>query len=77
MLKGYLIILLFTGQTYLQPFSYKPTSTDNDQIVLSCSERAEELRETLAKHYWEKDGNPRAQGWYLEDGTGTFQGYIC
>ena len=75
MMKGYLIILLFTGQTYLQPFSYDPKSVDStDEIILSCSERAQELREQLSSHTFD---DPRGQGWYLEDGTGTIQGSIC
>ena len=77
MLKGYLIILLFTGQTYLKPFDYNSTRlwfpTDDEKIV-ACSERAEELREQLSTHSW---NDPRGQGWYLKDGTGTFQGHIC
>lgn len=79
-MKGFLIVLLFSGQTYLQPFDYEVKElggTPNENAILSCSERADELRETLAEHYWEKDGNPRAQGWYLKDGRGTLQGHIC
>jgi len=32
------------------------------------------MYEELATHSWE---DPRGQGWYLEDGTGTLQGHIC
>jgi hypothetical protein len=73
-MKGFLIILLFTGQTYLKPFEYDPGSTDNDEIILACSNKAEQLRQKLSTHSWD---DPRGQGWYLRDGTGTFQGYIC
>lgn len=77
MLKGYLIILLFTGELEYRAFDYNSTRlwfpTDNEKIV-ACSERAEELREQLSTHSW---NDPRGQGWYLEDGTGTFQGHIC
>ena len=41
---------------------------------MSCYERAEELREQISNHSWT---DPRGHGWYLEDGTGTLQGFIC
>jgi len=74
MMKGLLIILLFTGQTKLVPFSYNPGSKDNDRIVMACSERAEEIRNKISEHSFD---DPRGQGWYLKSGNGTFQGYIC
>ena len=48
--------------------------TTNEEIVISCSERAEELRDEIAEHSWD---DPRGHGFYLKDGTGTIQGHIC
>lgn len=77
-MKAVLIILLFSGQTQFKPFEYQlkdfdghPGFTDNE-IVMSCSEHAENLYPQLAEHRWGK-----SQGWYLKDGSGTLQGYIC
>ena len=80
LMKGTLIILLFTGQTLLEPFNFTPREYDGspgystDEIAISCWERAEELYFELAEHSWT---DPRGQGWYLKDGTGTLQGHIC
>jgi hypothetical protein len=79
-MKGTLIILLLTGQTLLEPFAFEPREFDgvkgfsNDEILVACWERAEELYFELAEHSWE---DPRGQGWYLKDGRGTIQGHIC
>ena len=79
-MKGVLIALLFTGQTTLIPFEYKGIdytgdgTVDAEEQVLSCSYRAEKLYEDLAQHSWT---DPRGQGFYLKDGTGTLQGHIC
>ena len=80
MMKGALIVLLFAGTTELKPFTYTPNDYDGDrhvspeEVVLSCSEEVERLYPTLAEHSWE---DPRGQGWYLRDGSGTLQGSIC
>jgi len=79
-MKGLLIVLLFTGQTTLMPFHYTPKDWDGHkgiddyEIVMSCTERADELYLKLAEHTFE---DPRGQGWYLKNGKGTLQGYIC
>jgi len=78
--KGYLIILLLSGQTVLKPFDFSPRDYDGSkgftdtEIVLSCSERAEELYDEIATHSWD---DPRGHGYYLNDGSGTIQGTIC
>ena len=80
MFKGLLIVLLFTGQTALVPFDYSAKDYDGSkgftdtEIVLSCGDRAEELYGEIAEHSWNE---PRGQGWYLLDGSGTIQGHIC
>lgn len=79
-MKGWIIVLLFSGVTQLESFKYTPQDYDGvagittDEIVLSCSQRAEELREQTAQHSWT---DPRGAGWYLKDGRGTIQGHIC
>ena len=79
-MKGAILVLLFTGQIEYLSFNYEPRDWDgakgftNEEIVLSCSERAEEVYEEIAKHSW---NNPKGQGYYLKDGTGTIQGHIC
>lgn len=76
-MKGILLILLFTGELEFRSFDYNSTLTwfpTDEEKVLHCSERAEEIRNEISEHSW---NDPRGQGWYLKDGTGTFQGYIC
>ena len=79
-MKGAILVLLFTGQMEYWSFNYEPRDWDgtkgftNEEIVLSCSERAEEVYEEIAKHSCDE---PRGQGYYLKDGTGTIQGHIC
>jgi hypothetical protein len=76
-MKGILLILLFTGELEYRAFNYNSTSiwfpTDNEKIV-ACSEQADKIRNKISEHSFT---DPRGQGWYLKDGTGTFQGYIC
>lgn len=79
-MKGWLIVLLFTGKTTLIPFDFILKDYDGSkgftgtEVVLSCSERAEELYEEIAEHSWT---DPRGNGYYLKDGIGTIQGHIC
>jgi hypothetical protein len=78
--KGVLIALLFTGKMSFIPFDYTGRDYDMDGTIdtqeqaLACSEQAELLYPDLAEHSWT---DPRGQGWYLKDGTGTLQGHIC
>ena len=80
LMKGVLLILLFSGQLEYRSFDYQPRDWDStkgfsdSEIVLSCSERAEELYEEIATHSWD---DPRGHGYYLNDKTGTIQGHIC
>ena len=80
LMKGLLIILLFTGKTVLVPFEYEGIDytgdgiVDSEEQVLSCSIGAEKQYLNLAEHSWT---DPRGAGFYLKDGTGTLQGHIC
>ena len=62
-----LIVLLFNGEMGLPSFPFEGT-------VYECTEHGDMLRVELAKHSWH---DPRGQAWYLKDGTGTWQGFIC
>ena len=73
-MKGIILILLFTGELEYRSFDYEPKGTTNEEIVIACSNRAEELRDQISTHSWD---DPRGQGFYLKDGTGTIQGHIC
>ena len=42
--------------------------------VHECLMFADNYREVISKHSWD---DPRGQGWYLNDGRGTVQGFIC
>ena len=65
---------MFTGELEYRAFEYEPSGSTNEEIVISCSELAEELRDEISTHSWD---DPRGQGFYLKDGTGTIQGHIC
>ena len=79
-MKGVLIALLFTGKITFIPFTYTGLDYDMDGTVdsqeqaIACSEQAEKVYSDIAEHSWT---DPRGQGWYLQDGTGTLQGHIC
>ena len=79
-MKGFLIVLLFTGQTTFVPFEYEGIDytldgiIDAEEQVLACSYRAEKVYQALAEHSWD---DPRGHGFYLKDGTGTIQGHVC
>jgi len=49
-------------------------TVDSQEQAIACSEQAEEVYSNIAEHSWT---DPRGQGWYLQDGTGTLQGHIC
>ena len=75
--KGVLLILLFTGELEFRAFDYSSTRlfmASDDAKVMACDARANDLREQISEHSFE---DPRGQGWYLKDGTGTVQGHIC
>ena len=73
-MKGIILVLLFTGELEYRSFDYEPQGTTNEEIVISCSQRADEVRDEISTHSWD---DPRGHGWYLEDGSGTIQGHIC
>ena len=65
------IILLFNGEMELKKYPFQGT-------VHECFEYGEQLRNQLSTHTWNyKNRGPMSHGWYLNNGTGTFQGFIC
>jgi hypothetical protein len=75
--KGVLLILLFTGELEFRAFDYSSTRlfmASDDEKIMACDARANDLREQISEHSYK---DPRGQGWYLKDGSGTLQGHIC
>ena len=64
-----LIILLFNGEVSLPYFPFEGT-------VQECFEYGAELRMELTEHKWIEEDIMKS-GWYLKDGTGIWQGFIC
>ena len=64
-----LIILLFNGEMELKKYPFQGT-------VHECFEYGEQLRNQLSTHTWVEEDMMKS-GWYLNNGTGTFQGFIC
>ena len=64
-----LIILLFNGELKLTPFPFEGT-------VHECFAYGDKLREELSTHKWVEEDMMKS-GWYLNNGIGTFQGFIC
>ena len=59
-----LIILLFNGELKLTPLPFEGT-------VHECLEHGNQLRTELATY------NDEQNIWYMNDGPGTWQGFIC
>ena len=58
-----LIVLLFNGELKLTPFPFKGT-------VMECLEHGDQLRTELATY-------DERNIWFLNNRTGTWQGFIC
>ena len=59
-----LIILLFNGEGHLVSFPFEGT-------VMECFAHGDQLREKLATY------NEERNAWFLKEGPGTWQGFIC
>ena len=64
-----LIILLVNGELSLPSFPFEGTMHE-------CFEYGDKLRVELAEHRWVEE-NMMKSGWYLKDGLGTWEGFIC
>ena len=43
---------------------------------MECLEHGDKLREELSIHKWVEEDLMKS-GWYMNDGIGTWQGFIC
>ena len=65
-----LIILLFNyGELSLPSFPFEGT-------VMECLDYGNELRVELSEYKWNEEEHMKS-GWFLKDGSGTWQGFIC
>ena len=64
------LILLFDGTLVKEQLHF-----DKEVTVLECLEFADQYREEISTHFWVKD--VMKSGYYLNDGRGTVQGFIC
>ena len=70
MIKEIIVIaLLFNGELSLVSFPFQGDMHE-------CFAYGEKLREELSTHRWVEEDLMKS-GWYLNDGIGTFQGFIC
>jgi len=64
------LILLFDGTLVKEKLVF-----DKPITILECLEFSDQHREEIATHIWVKD--VMKSGYYLNDGRGTIQGFIC
>ena len=65
-----ILILLFNGTLIKETLDFtKPVE------VQECLMFADDHREVIATY--KDDGDAESSGWYLNDGRGTVQGFIC
>jgi hypothetical protein len=65
-----ILILLFDGTLIKEPLTFV-----NPVPVHECLLYADDHREAIATYKEFEDG--MKNGWYLNDGRGTIQGFIC
>jgi hypothetical protein len=65
-----ILILLFDGTLISEPLEFEKPVT-----VVDCLLFADDHREGIAEYKEFKDA--MKNGWYLNDGRGTVQGFIC
>ena len=73
------IILLFDGTLVKDRIDFDPLIS-----LVGCWDMGDANREIFSTHSWCKQHGPpdfrfdaMRQGWYLNDGRGTIQGYYC
>ena len=74
-----LILLLFNGETLLKPYNLilgSSIRSHSGGTMMECLKHGDKLREDLSTHRW-VDEDLMKSGWYMNDGSGTWQGYIC
>ena len=63
-----IMILLFNGEVVLEKYDLSRLMEIHECLML-----ADEHREAISTY----KGDGMKQGWYLNDGRGTVQGFIC
>ena len=74
-----LIILLFNGETLLKPYNLILGSSIHSHLggtMMECLDYGDKLRFELSTHRWIEEDIMKS-GWYMNDKTGTWQGFIC
>ena len=74
-----LIILLFNGEVLLKPYNLIIGSSVHSHLggtIMECLDYEDQLREELSTHRWVEEDIMKS-GWYMNDGSGTWQGVIC
>ena len=74
-----LIILLFSGEVLLKPYNLIIGSSVHSRwgsTLMECLDYGDKLRFELSTHGWIKEDIMKS-GWYMNDGSGTWQGVIC
>ena len=69
-----LIILLFNGEMLLKPYDFIVGNSIHSRwkgTVHECLDYGDKLREELSTY------NEEINVWFLKDGKGTWQGFIC
>ena len=69
-----LIILLFNGEMLLKPYNFIVGNSIHSHwkgTVMECLKYGDKLSEELSTY------NDKRNIWFLNDGSGTWQGYIC
>ena len=70
MIKEIIVIaLLINGELSLVSFPFEGNMHE-------CFAYGHKLREELSTHRWVEEDIMKS-GWYLNEGLGTFQGFIC
>ena len=69
-----LIILLFNGEMLLKPYNFIVGNSTHSHWrgnVMECLDYGDKLREELSTY------NEEINAWFMNDGSGTWQGFIC
>ena len=69
-----LIILLFNGEMLLKPYNLiigRSIHSHWKGTVIECLDYSDKLRVELSTY------NEEINAWFLKDGMGTWQGFIC
>jgi len=74
-----LILLLFNGEMLLKPYNLIIGSSVRSHwggTTMECLDYGDKLRLELSTHKWVEEDIMKS-GWYMNDGSGTWQGVIC